>query len=320
MQERRAREEKEHQARERKIAAAEETEAKIPPSNGKSYIQQTTSPVKAISPTSPQRSITQAEEMRQQRNKEAKELIGGRVGTAKAIFSQNTAAGQLSGSNNGGFKAAPVKPVRNSITQRINTLNSHRPDEPTPSNYSRVAMPTAIAEDQPVAIPTPSSDLAEPEPEPQQQHEVANVKTNNVDDLANDAGPQKQLEEDDGDQFSTIKRSPYSKNSNSQAATPVDAQPPIVHGHEVNNGGVNNGNGVAHTKSDEQRIGIMNKILVVLFLTHINCFVYLRAEDVAAEDMIYQNVMSDEGLRARALYDYQAGNFTIHWSNGSVRT
>lgn len=28
--------------------------------------------------------------------------------------------------------------------------------------------------------------------------------------------------------------------------------------------------------------------------------------------MIYQNIMSEDGLRARALYDYQAGNFNSH--------
>lgn len=32
------------------------------------------------------------------------------------------------------------------------------------------------------------------------------------------------------------------------------------------------------------------------------------ADVVTAEDMIYQNIMSEDGLRARALYDYQAGN------------
>lgn len=34
----------------------------------------------------------------------------------------------------------------------------------------------------------------------------------------------------------------------------------------------------------------------------------MSADIVTAEDMIYQNIMSEDGLRARALYDYQAGN------------
>lgn len=66
------------------------------------------------------RTLTQAEEWRQQRNNEAKELIGSRVGTAKAIFDQNSASGQMLLN-----KSAPIKPVRNSIAQRINALNNH---------------------------------------------------------------------------------------------------------------------------------------------------------------------------------------------------
>lgn len=53
--------------------------------------------------------------MRQQRNLEARELIGSRVGTAKAIFSQNSASGQMQTNN----KVAPVKPIRNTIQQRF---------------------------------------------------------------------------------------------------------------------------------------------------------------------------------------------------------
>lgn len=33
----------------------------------------------------------------------------------------------------------------------------------------------------------------------------------------------------------------------------------------------------------------------------------INVDIVTAEDMIYQNIMSEDGLRARALYDYQAG-------------
>lgn len=218
------------------------------------------SPVKVPTPTSPQRSITQAEEMRQQRNKEAKELIGGRVGTAKAIFDQNSAAGQLSAGNNGGFKAAPVKPVRNSIAQRINSLNSQQQpqDEPPESNYNRNVVNAAIAHETPSIPIPPSNNVIQEQPLP----EVDNVKTNNVDDLTNDAAAQKHLEEDDGDQFSTIKRSPYSKSSNSQAATPVETQPPAALVHEPNHGpsnhsGAINGNGTQDSKIREQTIGIV---------------------------------------------------------------
>lgn len=69
--------------------------------------------------------MTQAEEMRQQRNNEAKQLIGSRVGTAKAIFTQNSASGQMHNPKT----AAPAKPVRNSIAQRINLLNNQSPSD-----------------------------------------------------------------------------------------------------------------------------------------------------------------------------------------------
>lgn len=73
--------------------------------------------------SNPSRSMTQAEIMRQQRNQEARELIGSRVGTAKAIFTQNAASGQMKTSSK---ISAPAKPVRNSIAQRINTFNNSK--------------------------------------------------------------------------------------------------------------------------------------------------------------------------------------------------
>lgn len=105
------------------------------------------SPLSPIqSQLSPTRSMTHAEEMRQQRNNEARQLIGSRVGTAKAIFTQNTASGQMQTSIN---KSAPVKPVRNSIAQRINSLNN-----PEIQNVNKdleagtiSAVPAAIAEE-----------------------------------------------------------------------------------------------------------------------------------------------------------------------------
>lgn len=81
--------------------------------------------------------MTQAEEMRQARNNEAKELIGSRVGTAKAIFTQNSSSGQMHSN-----KAAPAKPVRNSIAQRINSLNNQQQE--TTSEESRSVLPKTI--------------------------------------------------------------------------------------------------------------------------------------------------------------------------------
>lgn len=43
----------------------------------------------------PSSALTEAERMRQQRSQEAKELIGSRVGAAKAMFTKHTSEGQL---------------------------------------------------------------------------------------------------------------------------------------------------------------------------------------------------------------------------------
>lgn len=83
--------------------------------------------------------MTQAEEMRQARNNEAKELIGSRVGTAKAIFTQNSSSGQMHSN-----KAAPAKPVRNSIAQRINSLNSQQQETTSEESQHRSVLPKTI--------------------------------------------------------------------------------------------------------------------------------------------------------------------------------
>lgn len=83
--------------------------------------------------------MTQAEEMRLARNNEAKELIGTRVGTAKAIFTQNSSSGQMHSN-----KAAPAKPVRNSIAQRINSLNSQQQETTSEESSQRSVLPKTI--------------------------------------------------------------------------------------------------------------------------------------------------------------------------------
>lgn len=219
-----------------------------------------------MNPPSPQRSVTQAEEMRQQRNKEAKELIGGRVGTAKAIFTQNSAAGQMSTVNKA---AAPAKPVRNSIAQRINSLNNPQ-DQQHPlqqsngiQNGRNVSYNDEITND---VISTATSSISTII---QQNNEASSIKVNHLQAENVTASPQKSghSEEDDGDQYSTIKRSPYSKGNNSQVTTPVDAQPPspttaatppkdINNTNSISNsGGIRNGNGTVLV-NDNSKIGM----------------------------------------------------------------
>lgn len=136
------------------------------------------------------RSTTQAEEMRQQRNQEARQLIGNSVDKAKAIFAQNTAAGQLT---NKSAKTAPVKPVRNSITR--STTNQRQQQSPEPEKSQQQSIEQSES-------PTDQS----PQPSNNNLQETIGVADQ----------PNQNLEEDDSDPYSTIKRSPYTK-TNSQS-------------------------------------------------------------------------------------------------------
>lgn len=133
-----------------------------------------------------ERSTTQAEEMRQQRNQEAKQLIGNSVDKAKAIFAQNTAAGQL---QNKSAKMAPVKPIRNSITRSSTTTTT------TTNNNQQQQSP-------------------EPEKNQQQSERSespSGTLNNNLQETTDTDQPIHTLEDDDSDPYSTIKRSPYTK-------------------------------------------------------------------------------------------------------------
>lgn len=235
-----------------------------------------------MNPPSPQRSFTQAEEMRQQRNKEAKELIGGRVGTAKAIFSQNSAAGQLSTVGNAGFKAAPVKPVRNSIAQRINTLNSQQEQPEIASVQEPEEYSVAKTETRSPATPEKEVVVAPPSPITKNggtTNEVISTTTgvvtlNNyqIEDVHVSPQMSGHSEEEDGDQYSTIKRSPYSKNSNSQVSTPVEAQPPttlpVEQAKAPNNGSIKHGK---NAPVNTQSIGTID----IYLINNISWFVIL---------------------------------------------
>lgn len=138
-------------------------------------------------------STTQAEEMRQQRNEEAKQLIGNSVDKAKAIFNQNTAAGQLAKA----AKTAPVKPVRNSITRSTTgPRQQHSPDRDSSPQQSEQSI--SPVDTQPSNNNLPESTIA--------------------DQTADN------LEDDDSNPYSTIKRSPYSKSNSQNEPSANDKQ------------------------------------------------------------------------------------------------
>lgn len=238
------------------------------------------SPITTHPPDIPEtRGITQAELMRQQRNQEAKELIGSRVGTAKAIFSQNSASGQMHGKPT--TNAAPTKPVRNSIAQKINNFNNPQAETETENiiKTDAIAAPVDPIQEEFVFV------AAVPSPVPATNGNL-NDATDNVQPLANVQPhvnvamqqPQQHHnydDDDDGDQFSTIKRSPHTKSA-SQSATPV-----------------------------EENVTLDTRIPGIDDTTN---FMDPKWDD--SPDMM----IADSGLRARALYDYQAGIF-FHISN-----
>lgn len=185
-----------------------------------------------------ERSTTQAEEMRQQRNQEVRQLIGSSVNNAKAIFAQNTAAGQLTSKVT---KTAPVKPVRNSITR---TSSNQQQQSPEPDKMQQYQQPTEnCAASEPI--------------------DVAVQPTNNKLQQELLAGDEQHLEDDNSDPYSTIKRSPYTK------VIPPDIQneangndQQINHGQEQSN--------TEHNMHDTQRIVSTGKHFVFLIFTCAN--------------------------------------------------
>lgn len=148
-------------------------------------------PAPVIQPVSPVKTIEKdesskprAEEMRQDRRNEARELIGNRVNTAKALFQQQAAQNSTPAPS-----AAPPKPIRKTIHKIEN--------EPAPAVEHKAApaqiqLPKAA----PAEIQLPK---AEPElvakaitPEPAKTPEPIHIPST----------------DDDDEQFSTIKRSP----------------------------------------------------------------------------------------------------------------
>jgi len=174
---------------------------------------------------SPVRTMTQAEEMRQQRNLEARELIGSRVGTTKAIFSQNSASGQMQTTN----KVAPAKPIRNTIQQRFQPSNNDSGSDKNDESVESTST-TTVAE----KVASVAEEVVLNADNVQTFQNVLNngkaesriEQTVEAKPATNDAQSAEQY--DGGDQFSTIKRSPYTKtnSNNSQVSTPVESEPP----------------------------------------------------------------------------------------------
>ncbi|XP_067647020.1 drebrin-like protein [Eurosta solidaginis] len=356
-QEQRAREEKEHLEREKKIIST----SKLQPA----HVPIKTSP----QPLSPEKTVaslftagmTEAERMRQQRNQEARELIGSRVIAAKAVFTQNTSQGQLQTKLN---TAPPAKPARTSIAQRINAFNQPtepetRKPSPTPGKvefskfedyanaannlqqqqeqhqqqhqqqlvgYNNVHRPpspithtapsTTIA---PTQLSKPAASVAivvEPEVVVAQNLVTSNtfeepVKpeitaiANNDDVLS---GADDYIVENE-EQYSTIKRSPHSKSNSLQS-------PETSSSNATDTAVYQDQDDEAEELEEEEEEVVCTKVSVTVQQPQsVKNGMSSSALDrndlsdlVNEDDFICQETLGDVGLKAKALYDYQAAD------------
>ena len=136
--------------------------------------------------------VNKSDLLRQERNKEAQDLISQRTIDARSIFEQNTVTSQV--------RRIPDKPIRNSILKAQSTI-SQNVENVTHLNNDRVS-PVGVA---------PCVSLVKDPNEP-----AGDVEYENNDDVPSD---------DDSDQFATIKRSP--KDIEKKAAiSPIEENEP----------------------------------------------------------------------------------------------
>lgn len=112
-------------------------------------------PAPVVQPVSPMKAVEKeessrprAEEMRADRRKEAQELIGNRVNTAKAMFQQQAAQSTAPVPS-----GPPAKPIRKTI-QKVEP-EVEAPPAPTPAPV-KVEIPEPIAIPAPISIPSPA--------------------------------------------------------------------------------------------------------------------------------------------------------------------
>ncbi|XP_036326041.1 drebrin-like protein [Rhagoletis pomonella] len=354
-QEQRTREEKEHLEREKKVIST----SKLQPA----HVPIKTSP----QPLSPEKTVassftagmTEAERMRQQRNQEARELIGSRVIAAKAIFTQNTSQGQLQTKLN---TAPPAKPARTSIAQRINAFNQPQSAEPEPRKPSPTPGKVALSKFEDIAatnngiqqhqqtvhttqrapspatvtVPTPilahhhqsqtqvvepvvgvaaiaaavmapatvaTNALNEEEVEVEQpvKPEITAIANNDdVPSVADDYAAE------NDEQYSTIKRSPHSKSNSLQSpeTSSSNATDTALYQDQDDEGEELEEEEVVRTKVSvtvQQPQSAKNGLSSALDRNDLT-------DLVNEDDFICQESLGDVGLKARALYDYQAAD------------
>ncbi|XP_013110980.1 drebrin-like protein [Stomoxys calcitrans] len=312
--EQRSREEKEHLEREKKLQMTNKLQSAHVPIKTS---PQPLSPEKTIPSSS---ALTEAERMRQQRSQEAKELIGSRVGAAKAMFTKHTSEGQLQSKLS---TAPPAKPARNSIAQRINAFNQPQAQNEVISTPQPLPGKINLPKQQPMTeatvvaktpvtmdIPVIKTEMVENIALEPVKPEITAIANNEEDNLNIDDYPL----EPDTEQYSTIKRSPHSKSNSLQSPDDTSSS---------------NNTDTALYQDDEEEV-VRTKVSVTVQQSQsqapaANKNGYMERNEindlVNEDDFICQDTLGDLGLRARALYDYQAADETeITFDPGDVIT
>lgn len=263
-EERRMREEREHQKR--------ELLNKEPPKVASPVVVAVKKPVPQPAVVEKSESvIPKAEQLRLERRKEAQELIGiSKVNATKALFMQNVSTPIQSPPSVQKKHEAPAKPIRKTIQKQ--------PENSIPSESSVVSIPE---------IPVPViMNVVEPEipVEPENPEPIIELQTHKS------QSAHLELELDQEDQFSTIKRSPYSNSKTNTPVTPPEADSVIANVNVVDNNLQYESNNNNNNMSSNVESPIKQQQII---------------------DDEEQYFMSDSGLKARALYDYQAGESSL---------
>lgn len=211
--------------------------------------------------------MPKADQLRMERRKEVGEMIGSKVNATKALFMQNAASNQTTATSN----QAPAKPIRKTIVkQEVPEQIIVRPD---PVFIPEVTfVPEVQAQVEPEVEPEPEPKIVQPEIV--QEHKMVMETIESIKEKVLEQQMQLDLEQD---QFSTIKRSPYSK-TNTPMSPPETAIDSVITFTDSN---ANNGKHVEQIPQTQQ----------------------ISPTDES------ELSLTDSGLKARALYDYQAGEF-----------
>lgn len=219
--------------------------------------------------------MPKADQLRMERRKEVGEMIGSKVNATKALFMQNAASNQTTITSN----QAPAKPIRKTIVKQ------EAPEQiivrPDPVFIPEVTfVPEVQAQVEPEVEPEP--EIVQPEivqPEIVQEHKSVMDTIESIKEKVLEQQMQLDLEQD---QFSTIKRSPYSKTNTPMSPPETSIENIVTFTDKDNN--ANNGKHVEQTQqispTDESELSL-----------------------------------TDSGLKARALYDYQAGELNLTFNN-----